>query len=507
MSSPHDDVPTGHWDAANAGRIRVRDDENPAAALRCSVLMVTVVWGDWYVDAHLRANLPSLLADRNLPAFVERHDLRYVIYTAEEDVDRLRSDPAMQRVARLMPIEMRLVAREDRSNPISTHHRLWAVVAEEAKETGAFVLYMPPDVAWSNGSFAHLADLLILGFSAIFMTYLRVVCETFVPALRERAAADVMTIAIEAPDLVRLSLKHLHPLMAAHARRSRYFPVHPEMILWPVRGEGVHVRVLAREMFLFNPGHLHMNVARLAAGTLDISRIAVIDDSDKLYAISLAPLGKDVGWHLTPKRADPIDVANWWLSYESQANDLIAGSGIAWHQVPKSPERWRRVEVASGLWVKRVRGLREALRAWRHLTQHGSHTPAMLLAAAIHNGVLTGITGRWLGAAIIFVPVEASFQALPPDWAERAADPGALARLIGRHVVFEVAASLRPLHERLGDAPTIELTAADGAPITLSRTAEGLRIGDALISSPPQPVGSHIAYDVDGLVDRRLKEP
>ena len=492
---------------ANAGRIRVRHGRETTAPSRCSVLMVTVAWGDWHVDAHLRANLPSLLADGNLPGFVERHDLRYVVYTAEEDIDRLRNDPAMQRVARLMRVEMRLVPKEDKANPIATHHRLWAAAAAEARAAGGFVLYMPPDVAWSDGSFMHLADLLNQGFSAIFMTYLRVVCETFVPALRERVAADGTTIAIEARDLVRLSLSHLHPLMAAHARRSRYFPVHPEMILWPVRNEGVCVRVLAREMFLFDPGDLTTNRARLAAGTPDASRIAVIDDSDALYAISLAPLGKDVAWHTTPRRADPIDVANWWLSYESQANDLIAGTGIAWHQAPKSPDRWRRVEVASGLWVERVRGLREALRAWRHLTQHGNHTPAMLLAAAIYNGVLMRIAGRKPGAAIILVPVEASFQALPLDWVERAADPGVLARLIGRHVVLDVAASPRPLHERLGDAPAIELTVADGAPITLRRAAEGLRIGDALITSAPQPVGGHIAYDVDGLVDRRLREP
>ena len=157
-----------------------------ATPVRQRVLMVTVVWGKWYLDAHLELNLPSLLASGNLPAMAAEHDLTYVLMTIAADHDRLAQSPAVLALKKILNLELRVIPDTETRDPIGAHQRAWTLATEEAKAANSYVLYLPPDVAWSDGSVAHLSRLLARDYTAIFMTYLRVVSETFVPAMRAR---------------------------------------------------------------------------------------------------------------------------------------------------------------------------------------------------------------------------------------------------------------------------------------------------------------------------------
>ena len=58
---------------------------------------------------------------------------------------------------------------------------VWRAATDHARRREAFVLLMPPDVAWANGSLAQLCTAIRSGKRAIFMTYPRVISETIVP--------------------------------------------------------------------------------------------------------------------------------------------------------------------------------------------------------------------------------------------------------------------------------------------------------------------------------------
>ena len=66
---------------------------------------------------------------------------------------------------------------------------------------------------------------------------------------------------IAARDMMTLAITHIHPLMAAYDRAGAYFPIHPEMILWPIEGDGFLLRLLARELFCFEPGRYRAQFA------------------------------------------------------------------------------------------------------------------------------------------------------------------------------------------------------------------------------------------------------
>lgn len=263
---------------------------------RPKILIVTAVWGEWHLNALFHVNFPSLLAAGNLPDLALRCELEWCFYTRNAEITHLSSSPIFQEAFRVLPIKMKiLVVPEDKlSDPMAGHQWAWTQAANEAKNSGRYVLFLPPDVAWSDNSFSHVADLVLEGKKAILMAFPRVVSDTFVPALQEHYRERTKTIAMPARKMVALTFRHLHPIMVAEFHDSPYYPCHAELILWPVRGEGFLVRVLAREIFLYNPNDVEMTPHFLVGGQHDSRDVVFIDDSEKLFGVSLAPLGKDI---------------------------------------------------------------------------------------------------------------------------------------------------------------------------------------------------------------------
>ena len=122
-----------------------------------SLLMTTAVWGDWHISAHLGINLPTLLAAGNLPVLARRCQMTYRLYTRPSDVWRLTASPVMQEIARLMQVEVETLSEDRLADPIAAHQWAWEQAQNAARATGQFILFLPPDVAWADGSFASIA--------------------------------------------------------------------------------------------------------------------------------------------------------------------------------------------------------------------------------------------------------------------------------------------------------------------------------------------------------------
>jgi hypothetical protein len=269
-------------------------------------------------------------------------------------------------------------------DPIAMHHILWRRSIDDAREAGAMILLIPPDVVWSNGAFGHIADVASLGKTAIFMTYVRVVSETAVPEVR-RLFQNPATMVVDAPSrpLVELCMRHLHPLALTYVRDCPNFPVHPEMILWPVEGEGYLMRSLVREMFAYDPRYFDLNTRALLAHRPNPEDIHYITDSDDLFSVSLTPLMKDIEWFAKPAPLDPLRLGAWWLRYDSPANDIVADHHFYVHTGGHAGPPWRRAELQSDILIQRLMGTREVLRILSGLAQQGRADVEQILATAL----------------------------------------------------------------------------------------------------------------------------
>ena len=127
---------------------------------------------------------------------------------------------------------------------------------------------------------------------------------------------------IPAKDMMALAITHIHPLMAAYDRAATHFPIHPEMILWPIEGDGFLLRLLARELFCFEPGRYPLNRTIACLRTCrPTNEIHVFRDSREFLGVSFTPLWKDMEWYLARRRLDPLFVGRWWIDYDSPMND------------------------------------------------------------------------------------------------------------------------------------------------------------------------------------------
>jgi len=460
------------------------------------LLLVTAAWGDWHVSKHVDINVPTLLADGNFPALSAHCEITYLIYTSQPDLERMRRAPALQGLSRFAKIEFRLIAADKMQDPIATHHKLWAKATEQAIKEQSFILNMPPDAAWSNGSFRHVGHMLEAGKKAIFMTYLRAESESFAAAIRGYRQSNSDAISISGAQLVDICLHALHPLMAAYMRNSDHFPKHPEMMLWAVPPDGVLCRVLAREMFAYDPAIIALNSQSLLSTHIDPALIHVIDDSDDLFAVSLAPLTKDSDWYSRPRMADPYAISDWWLDYDSWVNDLLVGTKLRWHCRPVRAQAWRARETGADIFLRRAAAIREGRKLWRIVRSLACTTVARLLATAIQTGAISQIaSGR--GGAIVFVPINNAFSECPENLIDRLHDGAGkrdLVRIMRRHFVpNEDPVMPMALEERLRSSGDIKLSAADRTTLRIvvrdgRLEVNGVRILGASISSGMQRV-------------------
>ncbi len=364
----------------------------------------TVVWGDWHTGIFLDVNLPSLMAPGNLPAFCALHDVTYRIFTSRKDVNRIKSSAAFQAAAKLVKFEIVEAPVERAEDPIAMHHALWRRSIREAREAGVMVLFVPPDVAWSDGAFRHIAELVQQGKRAVFITYMRVVSETTVPELRARFLRDDGTLLrASSSELVEIMHRHIHPLTLTYLNDSDNFPVHPEFILWRVPGQGYLMRVLVREMFCYDPSMFDLNEQALPAHPLNPALVHFITDSDNLFSLSFAPALKDLSWYVERQRLSALRLGSWWLRYDSPANDQVAALYFRVHEQAIDAPAWRRAEIESDALVAGCVGTRELLRFLSALpTDRHTYLSQTLAALLSTSRIIKALSIK--GPATIFVP-------------------------------------------------------------------------------------------------------
>lgn len=474
------------------------------------VNLVTVVWGDWHLSAFLDLNLPTLLAARNLPSLVEQCSVSYDIYTRAEDVETLDRNALIKLLRELMTVRIGLISREQTTDPIRAHGELWCEAIERAKREGAAVALIPPDVAWSDGAFSHLAKLRRRGKKVIFNFYLRVVSDAFASEFIKRYRDSAGLIAIPPRELVELSMHYVHPLMAAYCRGSENFPYHPEMVIWPVRGEGLLVRVLARETLMFDPNAYELNDRMLISEKPKPCEFEFISDSDEFFAVSLAPLGKDIEWCIQRRKLEFLWLSRWWLHYDSPTNDFVAATKVCIHHADPTPSLWGRAAFASDVFIFRAIAYREALRVWRALHELKCNRAAEILALAMHTGAIARLTLAG-GTRIILAPSDAALDLLPDQELERLASGSGRARIedLFRAHLIVLGEGEAGLESRLHSGRQIEVQSLAGGRVHFAalgrrkarQITKCLVNGQYVISGSVQ-IGSNTVLRLEGMLWR-----
>jgi len=458
--------------------------------VRCEFL--TAVWGPWHTHVFTELALPSLLAERNFPAFARGVKSSYFVHTSARDAEVIRASRSFRQLGRVM--DTRVVVHPERTfgDPVVTHTRIWLNGVKQARRRNAFIAALPADMVWADGAFESVGAELARGKKAIYAMFIRVTSETFIGAYEKAAVhdAEAGSATISPRALTGLMQRHIHPLHAAYLREGEHFPFHTEYVLWPVGSEGFVMRSFATTALMFQAAEYSVNSQFSLAANDRPQEVAYMTDSDVICGVSLTPLLKDMDWYLHPRRADLDEVGSWWIEFDGPAHLDLAGSHFRFHEGEVTEAQWRAVERHSDFFVTQALIAREITRAGRTLKEYGYGWAAKCIAVALYAGRLRR-HWHWRGPLTVFAPNEDAFAALGTERLAHLLSKAGDAELREAVLSHVVSGSVD-----LGTAG--ELRSVNGKRLAISEGG-GRVNGHRILATIPLPYGS-VIHITEGLL-------
>lgn len=467
--------------------------------------IVVAVWGDWHRNAFLRMNLPTLMTEQNLPKFASMIDSRWRFYTTAADHEIFEADPLFQEFARIVEIEWIELDKGDHPNftDIDVHGHVWIEGMKAAREAKKFVMFMPPDVIWSDGGFGHFADLIVhQNKRAIYINWhLRAIADSFIPKFHERFGTGETPIQATARDLVRMTLDHIHPLSSSYLRDSPYFPRHSEMMFWPVPGQGLLMHVFALTPFIFDTTRFEYTDFKLITEVPDPDELHFVTDSDELFIVSLAELGKDRDWYEISRPFDFVRHGEWWSQYDSPGNNHLSVAPFRLKFAETSEDDWRKAELSARVLLRKAIATREMTRVWKKAKERGCNLTALILSHVLRNDLSHKIIGD-LRDSTILMPTDEHLRSYFNGWSHYFVQPenfGDLRRLLRAHILpgDSIALGVGGSESGTSSVTNEVLASGDPAEIKMVRSARNVVINGARVISEPIELGTSTLLIVD----------
>jgi hypothetical protein len=282
--------------------------------------IITVVWGEAYLDLFTRLALPNQLTPGNLGCFRDGpHTATYKIMTTAQDAAALQQTPVFAQLADALPVEIVPiddVNRGRRYDALSECHRR-AIRAANAR--GAGLIFLSPDAIWSEGAFRHVCELLEQKWRAVLVAGLRVTRETFVPDYLARGSPRSPRA------MVGLAQAHLHPVSRSLFWDAECFSYFPSHLYWRVAAEGFLARCFHLHPLAVQPScrglvpSSTIDADYLLRACPDLAELYVVRDSDELVGVEISSEGQFGS--MPAHRAGATDVA-FWARYHTNAHHL-----------------------------------------------------------------------------------------------------------------------------------------------------------------------------------------
>ncbi len=317
-------------------------------------------WGDAYIDLLLRFVLPNQLSSGNLPAFFSRFDSTLKIYTKKAHEKVLRDSAPVPEISKIGRVEIEFVddvdldsfkIKSDNINlMIESHKRAIESSFENERETG--LIFLAPDVLFSEGSFGKLADIISMGKRAVVMIGLRVAQEAVLPVFEKKLAeGGPAALAFPPRELVKLTVDNLHHFETACFWNSPNFnKTWPNHLIWKAP-DGLLVR-----NFHMHPLFMLPRIKKLPIRTVDFNYMChvfrnyddfhIVDDSDDIMCLSLTSREhfKGTSYHeFEPHQATVVDVSYWANHYTDWLHQTFVRRNLRFHE-KEITDDWKEVE-------------------------------------------------------------------------------------------------------------------------------------------------------------------
>ena len=320
--------------------------------------LIIAFWGKTYSDLFLNFALPNLLSPGNLGAFGPDDDVLFKIYTKPSDIERIQDVPSFARLKAMVPVKI-VEIPEETTNTIAFEGLLFchSLAIRAAYHADAALIFLSPDSLFSDGSLAHVLRLAKMGKRVVLSPGLRVVRETFIPALQAlHPLTPEGALVLPPRELMRITMEYLHPVSESYYTDSPTFNKRPSHIYWRVEQEGILVRALHMHPLLIYPCHLHTTFGSIDYDYLmvacpDYDKMHVVEDSDDILGVEMSPVSYQ-DFDIAPNRFSPFKYSDFCL-YSFPYHHKFFRHKVRLHCDDCSPQ-WEAVEAESDRIIEQI---------------------------------------------------------------------------------------------------------------------------------------------------------
>jgi hypothetical protein len=190
--------------------------------------IITMVWGERYIDDLLKLTLPALLAPGNIPAFVEHFDAEMVIVTETRFFDVFAANRVVARLlehcnVRLLPIDDLL---SNWYGITLTYALVRGFVDLGEAMVDTHLLFVNADFILAEDSYRKLAEAILRGERLVVSPSYCMVQEDTLEELHKSFDEATCSLAVPHRQLAKLIIDHRHNTIRAKTVNQRLFRIH-----------------------------------------------------------------------------------------------------------------------------------------------------------------------------------------------------------------------------------------------------------------------------------------
>jgi hypothetical protein len=207
--------------------------------MRPRIALICTVWGAEFSDFFCQYCVATLLSPSNLPRACKDYDLTLLLYTAEADLDRIRTHPNFRKLSALVDIEPILLETLPRAAR-SGHWIQWHHALLKSDQFDSFILLIP-DCLYANNALPQIADA-VQSKDIVFYCIPQVSIEPLLAPLRSALKPNdgdppYEYLDFSEQDIASFFVKYINPRYAVALNKPDYFVTHPEYVLRPSKDQ------------------------------------------------------------------------------------------------------------------------------------------------------------------------------------------------------------------------------------------------------------------------------
>jgi Fasciclin domain len=197
------------------------------------------------------------------------------------------------------------------------------------------------DTITADDALDHLADEFAAGKSVVYGLPLRVTEHTFMVDIERFGDHSDGAWIIAPRALMRRAFENLSPLYSCYLRDGRRFGDHPELILYPVPGEGLVLRIFVHHGLALDPAQLELTDMLAPRGTVSASQVGFVADSDRFASVSLTPISHQSDWFRERRPFSFLEAARLWNRINNAGGPYLSRQSFLFHDQDMTPAKWR----------------------------------------------------------------------------------------------------------------------------------------------------------------------